>query len=467
MEQDSWLRSEAMRILLITLFYPPQRNAGTEQYTRALARALARRGHEVQVVCAGAWEAGARYWNGVTVEVEDGVIVQRVNLDWRMARDPNRHLYESAVVGRWLERLLGEDPPDVVHVTSAMTLGVDALDVPHRLRIPLVLTLMDFWFACPRTVLMRGDGRLCDGRVTAWECQQCLLAGWRPFELTNRRLRALAGPVWRAAARLPLVARVRGLRGRSLNMEHRHAAMRAALRRPDVILAHSKFVRDVFLSAGFGVKVDYLAQGHDLGWRGHFRAKKPSPVVRFAYMGQLTHTKGVHLLIDAFRRAHLDGQARLDIWGETTSREPSEAHRSYVHQLKAAINGFPAIQLRGGYRRERLAQVLEEIDVLVVPSIWYENAPLVIQEAFATGTPVIATRLGGMAESVTEGVNGLLFERNDVSDLARQIGRMVHEPGLLQALARGVPEVKTVEQEIRELESIYLRLVSKRSQCAS
>jgi glycosyltransferase involved in cell wall biosynthesis len=84
----------------------------------------------------------------------------------------------------------------------------------------------------------------------------------------------------------------------------------------------------------------------------------------------------------------------------------------------------------------------------------------VIQEAFAAKIPVITTNLGGMAEAVTHEVNGLLFERGDASDLARQMKRVVDEPGLLERLRAGIPEVKSVRAEVEELEKIYFNLLA-------
>ena len=112
------------------------------------------------------------------------------------------------------------------------------------------------------------------------------------------------------------------------------------------------------------------------------------------------------------------------------------------------------------FDREKLPSILANIDILVVPSIWYDNAPLVIQEAFASHTPVIATNLGGMAEQVHHEVNGLLFERGDVEDLSRQIYRICIDHFLLDRLIEGIPSVKTIEEEVSELESVYQNLVS-------
>ena len=103
--------------------------------------------------------------------------------------------------------------------------------------------------------------------------------------------------------------------------------------------------------------------------------------------------------------------------------------------------------------------MLSDIDILVVPSIWYENSPLVIQEAFAAGIPVMASNLGGMAEAIRDEVDGLLFERGDVEDLAGKLRRFAQEPELLNQLKMGIPSVKSIETEVEELEKIYYELI--------
>ena len=98
------------------------------------------------------------------------------------------------------------------------------------------------------------------------------------------------------------------------------------------------------------------------------------------------------------------------------------------------------------------------MDALVVPSRWYENTPLVVYSAFAAGTPVVATDLGGLSEVVKHGENGLLFELENVEDLERQLRRLGEEPGLLDELRDGIGHVKTVEENVTELEELYAEL---------
>lgn len=450
-----------MRIVFVSHFYPPKYNAGTENYTAGLAAAFRAEGHEVQVVCAEDWESGRAYWNGVTHDTRDGVSVHRIHLNWTQAHDPNRVLYLSPLVDTWFDQFLAQTRPDIVHVMSAYSLGIGVLRSVRRAGIPLLLTLMDFWFLCPSIQLLRSDGHLCDGKTTAWECQACLLerSGW--FRQFNHALpqAAVQAPLFGTLAHLPLITRRRGLRGMLLNMQERKRLMAEVLDLPDKVVSHSAFLRDLF-AQHTGRAIDVLPLGHDLSWRGAGVTKTPSPVLRFGYIGQLHPTKGVHLLVEAFHHARLGEAARLDIWGDT-SRDPA-----YVQSLRRLIQNHPAIQLRGRFERPTLAAVLAEIDALVVPSIWYENAPLVIHEAFAAKTPVVTSKLGGMAEAVRHEVDGLLFAHNDVTALAQALRRLCRQPGLLGQLEAGIPAVKTVDQEVGELTAIYEELVSRRAAVA-
>jgi glycosyltransferase involved in cell wall biosynthesis len=190
--------------------------------------------------------------------------------------------------------------------------------------------------------------------------------------------------------------------------------------------------------------------GHDLSWLQNYHHKIPEDVLHFCYLGQICHDKGVHILIEAFlnleKTAH---DVVLDIWGGLDSDSP---YVRRIHELAASSNN---IHLHGGFSRTQLADVLSQSDVVVVPSIWYENNPLVIQEAFAAQVPVIATDLGGMSEFVQHGANGLLFESDNVTDLLNQMQRVVNEPSLLSQLRKGILPVKTIEQEVAQLMVIY------------
>jgi glycosyltransferase involved in cell wall biosynthesis len=101
------------------------------------------------------------------------------------------------------------------------------------------------------------------------------------------------------------------------------------------------------------------------------------------------------------------------------------------------------------------------VDGLVVPSIWQENSPLTVHEAFLAGVPVVASRLGGHAELLAGG-GGLLYEADDPSDLAAKLRRLYDEPGLARRLAETAPPVKTLQDHAVELHDFYDRLLAAR-----
>jgi len=100
------------------------------------------------------------------------------------------------------------------------------------------------------------------------------------------------------------------------------------------------------------------------------------------------------------------------------------------------------------------------VDWVVVPSVWWENSPLVIQEAFQQGRPVICSDIGGMAEKVTDGVNGLHFTAGDAMSLAEAIKRATTTPGLWDSLREGVPAIYPMDDHVRELDRIYGSLIA-------
>jgi glycosyltransferase involved in cell wall biosynthesis len=443
-----------MKILFLSHVFPPNYTSGAENYTFNLAQALVQHGHQVYVLCAETWDSGAHYWNGHTDEMYEGIWVRRLNLCWHKAPDPNRYLYDNPVTAEHLRVWLPEVQPDVAHVTSCYTLSASIIQVCKNAGLPVVVTLVDFWFLCPSLHLLRRDGALCDGQTTPWLCLQCVLGGAKTFRWPSRLLPdSLLEPILTSISQRPAVSKLRGLRGMALNMAERKQVTAERLRQADVILAPSQFLASLHAAVIDDLPLWVKPYGHDLSWLTGYRGRLPDDGLRFCYMGQISDDKGVHVLVEAFLRLDSTAGVTLDIWGGLDSRT------AYVSRIKELAARSDNIHLCGRFSRSELGHVLSQTDVVVVPSLWYENNPLVIQEAYAARVPVIASDLGGMSEYVRHEVNGLLFERGDVDDLARQLRRVVTEPTLLTQLRAGIPSVKTIEQETDELLNIYEQLL--------
>src|SRR5262249_42784933 len=143
---------------------------------------------------------------------------------------------------------------------------------------------------------------------------------------------------------------------------------------------------------------------------------------------------------------------------------PYHGDDSYRARLDPLV-AHETVRVHGAIPHDFVPQALASIDVLVVPSIWAENSPLVIGEAFLAGLPVVASRIGGIPEIVADGRNGLLFEPGDASDLARSLTRLLTEPGLLDRLRAGAAatDVRSIATDAEETRAMYEAAVDARA----
>jgi glycosyltransferase involved in cell wall biosynthesis len=452
-----------MKVLLVSNGFPPQAWGGTESYTAGLAVELKARGHDVQVLCGGVWHRGESSFNGYEDSHYKGVSVRRLNQNWWRAPDPCKYLYDNPEVSTHFREYIKANPPDLVHVTSCERLSASILRDVKEAGIPLVLSLTDFWFLCPRINLMRSDGENCSGVTSPWECLECQMSGSKAYRLSRSILPgAAAQQLLEKVVRFPQVTRRRGLRGIAADMDHRKTFLREALEWPEFCITASEFVRGVFNACGVTRPIHVTPYGHDLKWTARYKGKEPSEVLRFGFVGQCSESKGLHVLIQAARllRERQGRDFRVVVYGNL-DKSPS-----YGEWIRVLAEDLPNVEFAGTYRHENSAEVYANIDALVVPSLWYDF-PLVIHEAFATKTPVLATNLGGMAESVSDGRSGLLFRRGDAADLAAKMERLLHDEALLARLQSGVPNVKSIREEVDGLLALYRQASCRESRAFS
>ncbi|MGS2719916.1 glycosyltransferase [Paraglaciecola aestuariivivens] len=140
---------------------------------------------------------------------------------------------------------------------------------------------------------------------------------------------------------------------------------------------------------------------------------------RFAFFGQVNPYKGVDILLEAFLKLPPEvlHTVSLDIHGANLDKQTGEL-KEKVAALLERLGG--TVTMRGSYESHQLSGLLEECDWVVIPSIWWENSPVVIQEAIAHGRPLIGANIGGMKEKI-EGIAGLTFDARSSSSLANKI----------------------------------------------
>ncbi len=447
-----------MKVAFLSHFYPPTHNAGIEQNTHSVARSLLKLGHEVRVLCCGRWTEGEKYFQGTTHDEWEGVHVERLQVNWTKAPQPLAYLYYNPVLIEHVRRFLKDFQPDVVHISSMYTLSASAIEAAKDLGLPVVLTLSDFWTICPRHTLLRYDGSICDGRVSAQTCQDCLMNDSSPYRKLRGLLpQAVLTPLLDHLVRHhDLASKIPGVRGLGMDITDRRRKLLNLLSQVDHLFTPSEYVRRTVQGAGLPIEIQVSPYGNDLSWLSHYQPRRDDGVIHIGYIGQITPIKGVDHLVEAFAAESFGERARLLIYGKLDENTP------FGRQLSQVTNQHSNIEFKGPYLRAELAQVLSTLDVIVVPSVWPEVYGLVVQEAFAARIPVIASRIGGLPESVQEGRGGFTFDPAETGDLRRLL-RQVVDGGraYLDSLRQQIPHVKTSEDEANDLLRVYSHLVSK------
>lgn len=416
-----------MHIAFTVHKYPPDSLGGTEIYTWSLARALAAAGHEVHVFypLAGIGAEEAR------IERE-GVHLWRVPLPaTRTTENPAAqywHTFRDAAIEAEFQRFLAAVNPDIVHFQHVQ--GVSARLIALARGRPRVVTLHDYWYFCANSQLVRPDRSVCSGPGWGWKCVDCATA--------RADLNALR--VARPILALPFAYRNRYLRRLAAEV--------------DLFIAPSRFLRDQYVRHGFPAeRITVLENGLDTArLQNEPDPPLPAPPARphFGFLGSLAWQKGVHVLVEAFNR--MPAGASLTIYGDPTS------FPAYADGLKAAAR-HPHIRFAGRLDPRLVGAALRQMDALVVPSLWYENSPVTIQEAYAVGVPVIASRLGALAEKVQDGMTGRLFTPGDSADLARVLEELAVHPEQLSTLRANIRPGPDVAEHAQQMVALYHQLM--------
>lgn len=449
-----------MRILLVVHGVPPAASGGTEVYVRDLAHALASAGED-EVTIFTRDNDPCRPELSVRDAADGPVRVVRVNNTFQAC-----HSFEESYANPAIEEvaaaLLDDWRPDVVHVQHLTCLSTGIPRQAALREIPVVLTLNDYWLICHRGQLVDLDGRRCDGPGSGG-CARCLpagvLAGVAAFT-AGRALRSVRLPGASTVVRLAehaVDALTSDDRTRAASLARlRH--MQAAVRDVDLFLAPSATLAGAF--ATFGIPAHRLVrcnQGIALSTREPAQGT-PSGPLRVGFAGGFQPTKGPDVLLDAIDRL-TPGSVWVDLLGSGGAYHGDDR---FAESLALRL-GHPAIRRLGPVPHERMPAVFGDLDVLVVPSVWIENAPFIIREAFAAGIPVITSDLGGMAEMVRDGIDGLLFPAGDAVALAAVLRRLVDDRHVLDALKAGTVRPMSIEADALWLRDTYARLAGSKS----
>ena len=450
-----------MKILQVVHGFPPAAQGGSEIHAHAHARALAREfGDRITILTREQDPSRPDY--SVRHEQRDELSIVWVNNMFRETRS-FEETYRNDTIAAIAGRVIDQFQPDVAHLHHLTCLSTTIVETLAHRQIPSVYTLHDYWLICHRGQLINVHNERCDGPGPAG-CDACLGtaggigAGVFAAAAVGRALEQRLPDA--AAAQLRQVSRsiagaVATISETARQAQARVDHMRRICSQISHFLAPSQHMRDRFV--GFGIPAERITISgygfdHSL-FRGVSRTS--SGRLRFGFLGSLMLSKGPHLMLEAFARLPRDS-ASLTLYG---AHVPYHGDDSYRRQLEPLL-AQTGVELRGPIAHEHVPEALASIDVLVVPSIWEENSPLVIREAYLAGVPVIGARIGGIPELVEAGVNGLLFTPGDAVDLQRAMTRVIENRGLLTAFRRALPVVRTIEDDARFVRDLSDRAIA-------
>jgi glycosyltransferase involved in cell wall biosynthesis len=433
-----------MKVLHVPFGFVPGSLGGTEIYVQSLCRELQARGVQ-SVIAAPAARVGVGKSRHESIEV------------WEFGTEPQPS-FESAygrpdrIAAANFRAVLDDTHPDVVHLHARTAAVSSALVRACRdAGKKVVFTYHTPTVSCARGTMMYMGSTPCDGRVDTVRCTRCVL---------HKHGLHRSAPI---LARTPrwigdLLARV-GLRGgpfTALRMRSLVAArkddLRAFLSGSDKVVAVCDWVSDVLLRNGVEPgKVVVSRQG-----LAHVtpavpagcKARTGAPL-RLRYFGRLEEGKGLHVLVRALSLLP-DLPVTLDIFGVQQGPEGP-----YEQAIRDDIAADSRIQLHPPISPERVVVAMRDGDLVMIPSVGMETGPLVVLEAHASGVPVLASRLGGIAELVRDDTDGMLVEAGNAQSWADAIASLARDPATISRLGSGIRPPRTMKEVSAEMAALY------------
>ena len=407
------------RVLLLSHSHPRLTRGGSEMAASALLNGLnAQPGWQAWLIGASMDTTGARAGSPITQPFDDRDYLYTVGeFGWFnfANRDPN--------FPRAFAEMLRETRPDVLHFHHYLSFGVDAFALVRQ-TLPdskIVLTLHEFQAICNHYgQMIKTDGHSLCRQSNPRDCNRC----FPQFSRADFFLRQL------------YIQRFFTL--------------------VDRFVAPSQFLADRYIAWGVPAEKMTVLENVIVGDAGA-RIPRDDKLFRVGFFGQVSRLKGINVLLDAADRlVEAAPDLVIDIHGDD-SNQPDEFRADFARRR---LTASPNVRFHGPYENAGVGTLMQSVDVVVVPSIWWENSPIVIQEALRAGKPIICANIGGMAEKVRPGLDGWHIAAGDAPGLADLLTRLAGDRKEVAAMAKTMRNVATPEAGLAAHVSLYQQILN-------
>jgi glycosyltransferase involved in cell wall biosynthesis len=462
-----------MKILRIAWWKRPYRGGGLIEYVEDIIEEMLKRGHQEIYFFPGSYNLKLKPY--IKEYKRNGVkcyeLVNSPNIAPKKIGNPLSECQQEKIESLFEEVILKE-MPDIVHIHEFEGLTAGIIDVIKKYDIPLVFSIHNYWTLCPQVELFDYvTNQICNDYEDGKRCVRCeIYSSYKTTELTKWIRRAenfkkysfiynfmkvvhrMAGNIFKNFRTHSNREAVNSEKQAEMYVKRRECFIEKLNMKVDKILAISNIAKEIYIRYGINeAKIEVVYRGLK-----KLDSIKPKPLrknnifpVVFGFIGGCAIHKGIDLLIYAFSKLD-QKKVKLVIYGGKNQK--------YINKIK---NQQLNIDFRGIYNIENIDKVLEEIDVGVVPSIWYETFGLVGTEFLQARIPIIVSDTCGVAETIKNGKTGFIFNSNDVNSLFEKMELFVMNPEIIKKFEKNIKRSKTIEEHGTEIEKIYENLIKR------
>jgi len=439
-----------LKIFHILNHFLPHQTAGTEVYTWALCKKLQQKGIDVEIIIPNYGHKDSASYKYDELHIfqyaEPSIVDRTLILGFR-----------KPVGLKNFEEYIKLKSPDIVHFHELA--GSNGITLHHIIAAKNTgaKIIMTFHLAnntCITGKLLYKEHILCDGLINLQKCSKCYLHG-----KGNSILNSILLPVSSGLFQLGIDSTSWNNKfGTALGtiqiIERLKNNFELLIQHCDKVIAIADWYKKILMLNGVPEeKINYIPQGlaYDENISIPPSNKKIGPL-KLLFLGRISPFKGLHLLLDAIINLPND-KVELDIYGQSIMD-------NYENEWRIKTATFANIHWKGKLEQNQVVNTMQQYDLLCVCSTFSEMSPLIIQEAFAAGLPVIASEVYGNAEQIKHNINGLLFRFKEVDSLKEQLLRCMNDYKLITRLKSNISRPRNFSEVSEQYFQLYQNLLS-------
>ena len=411
--------SSRTRVIIVSNFYPPNFVGGAEIIAHNQAVALMKQ--QLADVFVFALDVTGKHRPGeICYDEPDGIPVFRLAVDGSSFNQTGINFFNQEIDDVF-EAICGLVRPDIVHCHNIIGMSLGIIDIARRYHAGTCVTLHDNWGFCFKQTCLDNNSQLCQD---VFHCEKC------------RRMFTQEGVSFPVAVRKQYFRRL--------------------FEKIDAYISPSSYLAREYIKAGFNPhKMNVLWNGIDLAKFSKVRHVISSNI-RISFIGYVGGHKGLDILIRAVAMLNRK-DVKIQIAGQGDMADK-------CRQLADSLGMGGQLVFLGKVDNAEIGQVYAKTDIYCLPSRWPENQPVTITEAMACSLPVVASDLGGSPELVRHEVTGLVFEKENVQDLAMKLKKLIDDPGLRTRYGKAGFDLISgfsFDKQVKKLKEIYGRILAK------